>query len=140
MRLLKHLVLVLSLLPMLSFASFYEQKDVAMDATYNKVSPACYRMFKTAFGFLPEFAETKGIGVSNVKTPSGNPSTYTFRVDSTPNGIGVGNYGIYQKYSDKHKQLYLRLDTYAADFPLDHLDNIWAMIGEAVDACGIVGE
>jgi hypothetical protein len=86
---------------------------------------------------LPDLAGSYGYGISNLKTPSANPSTYTFTVDYSPSGLGIGNYGLYQKYSNNNT-LYLRLDAYPTTFPLDQTDKVWETIGQLLKACPLI--
>lgn len=136
MRLIKQFVCMLLLFPVLSLAQYHLENEFAIDATYKKVSPACYLAFKTTFSMLPEYGADFGFGISNVKTPSGNPSTFKLTVDYSPSGLGVGDYKIYQKYANS--ELYLRLDAYPESFPLERVDEVWAVVGNLLKACPFI--
>jgi hypothetical protein len=129
MNTLKRLACATVFFPLLSFA--------ALEATFEAVTPACYRAIKTNFHLLPLYAEEFGFGISNMNTPSENPSTYTFTVDYSPTGAGVGDYGLYQQYSNKKYSLFLRFDQYPDSFPVEKADEIWKGIAVLVSFCPI---
>lgn len=130
MNILKRFVFAFLIVPVLSFA--------ALEASYTDISPACYRTFKTTFNLLPAIASDYGYGVSNMKTPAGNPSTFTFTVDYTPSAAGLGDYELYQKYSNN--TLFLRLDSYPDTFPVDSADEVWEVVGSLLKICPILDE
>ena len=140
MKSFKHLLFALVLLPLISFAQTYVEKEFANDATFNNVSVGCYSAFKAAFKMLPQLAaqlnEQAGqevLLISNVNTPMGNPSTYSLTIDKSPTGRGVGDYKLYQKYANN--SLYLRIDQMPATLPTDQIDKVWAMVAKGFEAC-----
>lgn len=140
MRLLKQFIFTLMLMPLLSFAQGYQEEGFAKDASFKNVSAGCYSAFKTAFGMLPDIAdkinEDQGaeiILISNVKTPLGNPSTFSMTVDKSPSGTAEGDYKLYQKYTSN--TLYLRIDLMPATVPVEQVDVFWAWVAKGFEAC-----
>lgn len=128
-------------LPLFAFAETqYEIR--ANDATFYNVSVGCYGAFRTAFGMLPEITdkinEQAGqelIVISNVKTPLGNPSTFSLTVEKSPTGMAEGNYKLYQKYTNNTGTLYLRIDQMPSTLPGDQLDKVWELVAKGFAAC-----
>ncbi len=132
MRLLKQCFLSLVLLPLISFAD--------KDYTFYDVSQGCYFAFRTAFGMLPELTDAMNekagqtlLVISNVNTPLKNPSTFTMTIEQTPMGTAVGDYALYQKYTNG--TLYLNWTEYPDAMDAYSFNLLWALVEKGFEAC-----